>query len=92
MILRADDVAGIDDDDVPAAPDGPAQTLFSHLEYVGHDHAGDMAAMAADPVTQQWWKLTDPMQVPLPERAAGARWAALGEWHAFASAGGGGKS
>ena len=41
--------------------------LFSHLEYVGQDHAADMAAIAADRTTQQWWTFTDPMQYPLPD-------------------------
>ena len=30
-----------------------------------------MAAMAADPETQRWWKLTDAMQDPLPDREPG---------------------
>jgi L-rhamnose mutarotase len=47
--------------------------LFSHLEYVGSDHAADMAAMA-DPVTKEWWKLTDPMQMPLRTRKKGEWW------------------
>ena len=55
--------------------------LFSHLEYVGSDYAADMAAIAADPVTKGWWSLTDPMQRPLDERAAGEWWATLREWH-----------
>jgi cytidyltransferase-like protein len=69
-------------DDADAGPAGPALTLFSDLEYTGSDHAADMAAMAADETTKQWWTLTDPMQVPLPERAEGDWWAALPDWHA----------
>jgi L-rhamnose mutarotase len=49
--------------------------LFSHLEYVGSDFASDMAAMA-DPVTKEWWKLTEPMQMPLRTRKKGEWWAA----------------
>ena len=41
--------------------------LFSYLEYVGDDYEADMAAMAADPETQRWWKITDPMQESLTE-------------------------
>jgi len=48
--------------------------LFSHLEYIGSDLAADMAAMA-DPVTKEWWKLTDPMQIPLKTRKKGEWWA-----------------
>jgi L-rhamnose mutarotase len=38
-----------------------------------------MAAMAADPVTQDWWRLTDPCQQPMPGTAEGEHWAALEE-------------
>jgi len=53
--------------------------LFAYFEYVGDDFAADMARMAADPKTQAWWKLTDPLQEPLPERAAGEWWATMRE-------------
>ena len=53
--------------------------LFSYFEYVGTDFAADMAKMAADPVTQEWWKLTDPCQEPLPTRKAGEWWASMEE-------------
>jgi L-rhamnose mutarotase len=48
--------------------------LFSHFEYIGKDFAGDMAAMG-DPITKEWWKLTDPMQKPLREKGEGEWWA-----------------
>ncbi len=53
--------------------------LFAHFEYVGEDFAADMAKMAADPTTQSWWKLTDPMQEPLPDRADNEWWATMQE-------------
>jgi L-rhamnose mutarotase len=53
--------------------------LFSYFEYVGTDFAADMAKMAADPVTQAWWKLTDPCQEPLPTRKEGEWWASMEE-------------
>ena len=53
--------------------------LFSYFEYIGDDFAADMAKMAADPVTQEWWKLTDPCQEPLPSRRAGEWWATMDE-------------
>ena len=59
-------------------PDGK-HYLFSYFEYVGSDFAADMAAMAADPRTQEWWKITDPCQEPLPDRAEGEWWAAAEE-------------
>ncbi|MGW0823492.1 L-rhamnose mutarotase [Streptomyces sp. NPDC002845] len=49
-------------------------TLFAYYEYTGEDYASDMAAVAADPDTQQWWTLTDPCQLPLPSAAEGERW------------------
>ena len=45
--------------------------LIGYLEYRGTDFAADMALVAADPVTQAWWKLTDPCQFPLIESIAG---------------------
>jgi L-rhamnose mutarotase len=53
--------------------------LFSFFEYVGTDYAGDMEKIGADPVTRDWWKLTDPMQVPLETIGEGERWAKMPE-------------
>ncbi len=53
--------------------------LFSYFEYVGHDFEADMATIAADPVTQEWWELTGPMQRPLPERRPGEWWMTIPE-------------
>jgi L-rhamnose mutarotase len=53
--------------------------LFSFFEYVGTDYAGDMEKIGADPVTRDWWKLTDPMQVPLETIGEGERWAEMPE-------------
>jgi L-rhamnose mutarotase len=41
--------------------------LFSYFEYIGSDFKADIKKMADDPVTQRWWKETDPCQLPLPE-------------------------
>ncbi|MFC8823763.1 L-rhamnose mutarotase [Streptomyces sp. NPDC057137] len=49
--------------------------LFSYLEYTGTDYAADTALIAADPVTREWWALTDPCQQPLDSAADGERWA-----------------
>lgn len=54
--------------------------LFSYFEYHGNDYAADMAAMAADPATQEWWKLTDPCQKPLETAAPGQWWAPAEEF------------
>jgi len=53
--------------------------LFSYFEYIGTDFASDMAKMAADPVTQEWWKNTDPCQMPIPNREEGEWWANMEE-------------
>jgi L-rhamnose mutarotase len=53
--------------------------LFSYFEYAGTDFAADMAKMAADPMTQKWWRETDPCQTPIPVRGPGEKWAAMEE-------------
>ncbi|MFC2028939.1 L-rhamnose mutarotase [Chloroflexota bacterium] len=53
--------------------------LFSYFEYIGDDFDSDMQKMAADPVTQDWWKLTDPCQEPLETRLEGEWWASMQE-------------
>ncbi|WP_345649564.1 L-rhamnose mutarotase [Streptomyces tremellae] len=50
--------------------------LFSYFEYHGDDLGADLRAVAADPATQEWWKLTDPCQERVPEAAPGEWWAA----------------
>ncbi|MCF7837080.1 MAG: L-rhamnose mutarotase [Candidatus Marinimicrobia bacterium] len=59
-------------------PDGQFY-LFSYFEYTGDDFEGDMARMAADPVTQQWWAECQPCQQPLANRAAGEWWSTMEE-------------
>jgi L-rhamnose mutarotase len=58
-------------------------TLFAYYEYTGSDHAADMVRIGQDPVTQDWWKHTDPCQVRIaPEKDAGSLWQPLDEiWH-----------
>ena len=53
--------------------------LYSYFEYTGTDYAADMAKMAADPATQEWWRRVGPMQEPFPERASGEWWATMEE-------------
>ena len=53
--------------------------LFSYMEYAGSDFEADMAKMAADPKTQEWWKLTDPCQEPLETAEEGEWWAPMEE-------------
>lgn len=54
-------------------PDGK-HYLFMYFEYVGSNYAADMAKMAADPITQAWWKLTEPCQERLPGTPEGEWW------------------
>ena len=53
--------------------------LFSYFEYIGNDFETDMARMAADPETQEWWKETDPCQIPIPTRGENEFWASMEE-------------
>ena len=53
--------------------------LFAYFEYHGADYAADMRRMAADPETQRWWKIMDPMQLPVVDAAPGAHWTELKE-------------
>lgn len=53
--------------------------LFAYFEYIGEDLAADMKKMAADPVTQEWWKIMDPMQQPVSTAQPGEWWAPLEE-------------
>jgi len=53
--------------------------LFSYFEYVGNNFEEDMAKMAADPVTREWWKNTDPCQIPVPTRGENDFWATMEE-------------
>ncbi|WP_082212076.1 L-rhamnose mutarotase [Parabacteroides timonensis] len=50
-----------------------------HEKFVGDDYEKDMQRMAADPTTQEWWKLTDPCQQAIENRASGEWWAAMEE-------------
>ncbi len=54
-------------------------TLFGYFEYHGADFAADMARMAADPKTQEWWAIMEPMQQPLETRAQNEWWANMQE-------------
>jgi L-rhamnose mutarotase len=56
--------------------------LFSHFEYVGKDFDADMKSIA-DETTREWWKLTDPMQEPIPTRKEGEWWAAMEQLMCF---------
>jgi L-rhamnose mutarotase len=53
--------------------------LFAYFEYTGNDFEADMAKMAADPKTLEWWAVMDPMMIPVATRRKGERWANMDE-------------
>ncbi len=51
--------------------------LFAYFEYIGEDFDSDMASIASDPITREWWQLTDLMQSPVQGNSSGShegRW------------------
>lgn len=57
----------------------PENILFGTWEYHGADFAADMARMAADPKTRDWWALCSPCQEPFETREEGEWWAMMPE-------------
>lgn len=57
----------------------PENLMFAYFEYHGTDFAADSAKMAADPETQRWWSINEPLQAPLATRKPGEWWAGMEE-------------
>jgi L-rhamnose mutarotase len=57
----------------------PENLMFAYFEYTGADFAADMARMAADPRTQDWWAVCMPLQRAFETRAEGEWWASMEE-------------
>lgn len=57
----------------------PENLMFGAFEYHGSSFEDDMARMAADPITQDWWALTDPCQLPLCTAEPTEQWAPMRE-------------
>ena len=53
--------------------------LFACFEYTGSDFTADMKAMAADPETQRWWALMEPMQQKWPTATSEEWWSTMDE-------------
>lgn len=53
--------------------------LFGYFEYVGNNFNDDMEKMAADSITQKWWNVCKPCQIPLKTREEGEWWANMEE-------------
>ncbi|MGR3837973.1 MAG: L-rhamnose mutarotase [Cognatishimia sp.] len=57
----------------------PENVLFGYWEYHGEDFDADMAEMAKDPKTREWWAFTDPCQTPFDTRSEGEQWSMMEE-------------
>ena len=55
----------------------PENLLFACWEYHGQDFAADKARMQLIPEMPEWWKITDPMQIPFENRQPGEWWARM---------------
>ena len=55
----------------------PENLMFGYWEYTGSDFEADMAAIAEDAITQEWWAVCGPMQRALETRAEGDWWAGM---------------
>jgi L-rhamnose mutarotase len=53
--------------------------LYAYFEYTGIDYGADMAKMAEDPKTREWWTIMKPMQDPVATLKKGEWWANLEE-------------
>ncbi|NTJ65910.1 L-rhamnose mutarotase [Agrobacterium rhizogenes] len=53
----------------------PENLLFGTFDYIGEDYAETAKSIAADPITREWWALTEPCQKPLDHRREGEWWA-----------------
>lgn len=56
---------------------GDGHHLFMVYEYHGTNHEADMKAVADDPTTQEWWKLTDPCQEQVATALPGEKWSPM---------------
>ncbi len=57
--------------------------LYSYFEYVGDDFDGDMAKMAADPKTQEWWMSVSLVKnhcLQLQKASGGHQWKRFTIW------------
>ena len=57
----------------------PENLLFGYWEYYGVDFEADSAKIAADPRTQEWWKITDPLQIRMESINPNEQWSIMEE-------------
>jgi L-rhamnose mutarotase len=75
-VLKVIDKANIHNYSIYLGEVAPDQyCLFAYSEYTGRDYEADKARIAHDKTMQDWWKLTDPLQSPLPTKKDGEWWA-----------------
>jgi L-rhamnose mutarotase len=55
------------------------ELLFAYMEYSGDNFEADMARIATDPKTQEWWAICGPLQRPVSDRKSGEWWKTLPE-------------
>ena len=55
----------------------PENYLIAYWEYVGTDFKADMEKIKHAPRMQEWWDITDPMQLPFETRKPGEWWASM---------------
>ena len=57
----------------------PENLLFGYWEYYGVDFEADLAKVAADPRTQEWWKITDSLQIRMESINPNEQWSIMEE-------------
>ncbi len=57
----------------------PENLLFGYWEYYGDDFEADSAKIASDPKTQEWWKITDALQIRMESSKANEQWSMMDE-------------
>ena len=57
----------------------PENLLFGYWEYHGDDFEADSTKIASDPKTQEWWKITDALQIRMESSKPNEQWSMMDE-------------
>ena len=57
----------------------PENLLFGYWEYHGDNFEADFAKIASDPKTQEWWKITDALQIRMESSEPNEQWSMMDE-------------
>ena len=57
----------------------PENLLFGYWEYHGDDFEADSVKIASDPKTQEWWKITDALQIRMESSKPNEQWSMMDE-------------